>query len=370
MGRSAKGNYLEAEMAFEKRSRLEFLQVTAVGAAVVAAGAGAPGPAVAAAGTTDLSGRWLTTPDRVWLGAEYWANPLQDWRVVGGRIECINAAPNRNVHLLTRQLAEQPGDLKMSVKIGRVGDTKLSEGKGSAGFRIGIMGPLRDYRNSLIYGQGLDAGFTSDGKLFIGEPASSVAVDLSAASVELRLTIESHGEMSTLTVAAFNVDGKELARVSRDNIASMSLAGNLALVANFGAGGAAGGGQKAKKAKAKGGEGAGDVSAGQFWFADWKLSGSRLETHEDRAFGPILFSQFTVNGGVLKLTAQMPPLGVGDSRFVRLEVQRDGNWTKIAEAPIHPVARTATLRVEKWDDQRDAVYRLAYTLKQADGASS
>jgi len=97
-----------------------------------------------------------------------------DWRVAGGRIECVNAAPNRNVQLLTRQLGEQPGDVAMSVKIGRVGGGKLCEGKGSAGFRIGIMGPLRDYRNSLIYGQGLDAGFTSDGKLFIGNAASGV----------------------------------------------------------------------------------------------------------------------------------------------------------------------------------------------------
>src|SRR5262245_10699823 len=197
-------------MAQKRRSRREFLQDTAAGAVVVAAGAGVPGSVVAAPGASDFSSRWLTTPDRVWLGAEYWANPLQDWRVVGGRIECTNAAPNRNVHLLTRQLGEQSGDLTMSVKIGRVGDTKLSEGRGSAGFRIGIMGPLRDSRNSLIYGQGLDAGIASDGKLFIGTPASGVAVDLSAASVELRLTIEPRGEMSTLTLAAFGSDGKEL----------------------------------------------------------------------------------------------------------------------------------------------------------------
>src|SRR5207253_7145593 len=57
-----------------------------------------------------------------------------------------------------------------------------------------------------------------------------------------------------------------------------------------------------------------------------------------------------------------------DSQIVRLEVQRDGRWTQIGESPIHPAARTATFRVENWDDSRDAAYRLAYTLKQADGA--
>src|SRR5688572_28826576 len=36
--------------------------------------------------------RWDTCPDRLWLGPEYWANPLQDWRIANGRIECTNAA--------------------------------------------------------------------------------------------------------------------------------------------------------------------------------------------------------------------------------------------------------------------------------------
>src|SRR4029077_5905527 len=140
---------------------------------------------------------------------EYWANPLQDWRVAGGRIECIKAAANRNVHLLTRQLGEQAGDLEMTICIGRVGGGKLAGGKGSAGFRIGIMGPLRDYRNSLIYGQGLDAGFTSDGKLFLGNPASGVPVDLSADGVVLHLAVEPRGEQSSITLAAMTSEGRE-----------------------------------------------------------------------------------------------------------------------------------------------------------------
>ncbi len=65
--------------------------------------------------------RWGQDLDRVWLGQDFWANPLQDWRVAGGRIECVNAAADRNVHLLTRQLGPQKGDLTMSVRVGRVG---------------------------------------------------------------------------------------------------------------------------------------------------------------------------------------------------------------------------------------------------------
>ena len=39
--------------------------------------------------------QWSRAHDRVWLGPEFWANPLQDWRIAAGRIECVNAAPNR-----------------------------------------------------------------------------------------------------------------------------------------------------------------------------------------------------------------------------------------------------------------------------------
>lgn len=354
-------------------SRRDFLQETAVATVAVAAASALPAAAISDA-TTDFASQWNKASDRVWLGAEYWANPLQDWRINQGRIECVNATPNRNVHLLTRELGEQSGEVRISVKVGRTGGSALASGKGSAGFRIGIRGPLNEYRNSLIFGQGLDAGFTSDGKMFIGNSANSVPVDLAAESIELRLMVEPHAEMSTVTLSAHAADGKELARVSRSSVASGNLAGNLALVANFGGGGGAGNANPAAKAKKgknaqkKAAEGA--PAAGEFWFADWKVAGSRVQAHDERAFGPILFNHYTLSGGTLKMTAQMPPLGSHDSQTVRLEVERDGQWTAIAESPIHAEARTATFRSERWDATRDISYRLAYTLKLSDGTSS
>ena len=61
---------------FPKSTRREFLQDSAV----VAAAAAIPGFA-AAASPADFASRWDQSPDRVWLGSEYWTNPLQDWRV-------------------------------------------------------------------------------------------------------------------------------------------------------------------------------------------------------------------------------------------------------------------------------------------------
>src|SRR3990170_7371346 len=55
---------------------------------------------------------------RSWIGPEYWANRLQDWQVTNGRLECLVSDFNRNVYVLTRQVASGNGDLSMSVDVG------------------------------------------------------------------------------------------------------------------------------------------------------------------------------------------------------------------------------------------------------------
>jgi hypothetical protein len=107
-------------MSTEPVNRRGFLQDSAAGAVglTVAPGllwrpSGAEAP-----GDSPFTGRWGATPDRVWPGPEYWTNPLQDWRVAGGRLECVKAAPDRNVHLLTRALSEGPGEFRTSVRSG------------------------------------------------------------------------------------------------------------------------------------------------------------------------------------------------------------------------------------------------------------
>jgi phosphodiesterase/alkaline phosphatase D-like protein len=355
----------------EQMNRRTFLRdttATTVGLAVAAEATAAVAPRP----PLSFASPWGTEPDRVWLGADYWANPLQDWRLEGGRIECVRSAPERNVQLLTAALGESPGSLAMSVRVGRLKGERLAAGRGSFGFRIGIQGPLREYRNSLIFGTGLDAGATADGHLFIGNlnPAQTGAVDLNRDSIELRLTAEPEGDRIVVTLSAHDAEsGKPLAEVRRGDLAAERLTGNLALVANFGTAPAAPGQPQAKakaqaKTKAQTGPGRG---TGTFWFSDWRVSGEKVELHPDRAFGPILFSQYTLSLGVLKLTAQMVPLGPEDSPSAFLEVERDGTWTRIASTVIHPECRTATFRLEGWDVAKDTPYRVAYTLKHSGG---
>jgi len=58
--------------------------------------------------------------ERPWIGPQFWANPLQDWRLRDGRIECFVSGGDRNVCLLTHDVVSAPGTLELKVKLGRM----------------------------------------------------------------------------------------------------------------------------------------------------------------------------------------------------------------------------------------------------------
>jgi hypothetical protein len=74
----------------------------------------------------------------------------------------------------------------------------------------------------------------------------------------------------------------------------------------------------------------------------------------------ICFALYTVQKGVLKLSAQFYPLQEGEATDATLEIERDGSWKPAATAPIHPVGWTATFRVEGWDASQPARYRVRH----------
>ena len=301
----------------------------------------------------DFQSEWPGDTQRTWIGPEYWANPLQDWQISGGRLEAAVGGPNRNVFLLTHELIDRAGDLKMSVRLGRMDDGRTKLDMGLVGFSLGVQGPLGEYRNDALYGRGLPAGINTQGELVLGpakakKPISSPGPAAILDQIELRLTAQPEADHYQVVLSAHDArDGKELDRVVQP-IRPEQLVGGLALVCSRTAG----------AGKKKAGRG-GNV---RFWFDDWKISGSKVAGRADRTFGPILFSQYTLSGGVLKITAQMAPLGEADSQTVRMEIRGEGKdtWKRVGEAKIDGLARTATIRVDNWDTSRDTAYRLVY----------
>ena len=90
---------------------------------------------------------WPEDITRVWVGPEYWANRLQDWRISHGRLECMEGRaekPMRTVHLLTRRLNDRTGEFSMSVHIGLIEGIADESPTAAAGFLIGAGSEL-DY---------------------------------------------------------------------------------------------------------------------------------------------------------------------------------------------------------------------------------
>jgi hypothetical protein len=81
----------------------------------------------------------------------------------------------------------------------------------------------------------------------------------------------------------------------------------------------------------------------------------------------ICFAYYTVNQGVLKLTAQLYPLQDGESREATLAIKTGDAWktiaaTRVTEEPYNNYRQdktwTAHFRVEKWDESRTVPYRV------------
>lgn len=336
----------------------------------------------AAAPLAEFRSAWPEGVERVWVGPEYWANRLQDWRTAAGRLECTTSGGNRTIGLLTRQIGPQAGDLRMSVRLGR-----LTEGKGFegwVGFRIGAKGrlaseaTLRDGRDDAVRGVGLDLGLTADGRLFIGrdapektgDPAPSDPRRAPTDDVELRMSAAPADDTYTINLSAYAVaTGSEIVSIRREGVPATALAGGIALVCHHEPAPPA---VDAKKGAAKkAARPAVDQTRGnlRFWFKDWRVGGSKLTGGDEQVFGPILWTQYTLSRNVLKMTAQFPPIGAKDSQDAHLEVRDGEAWKRIASARIDALARTATFRIEKWESARDIPYRVAYALVMAGGST-
>ncbi len=294
--------------------------------------------------------KWNSVTDRVWTGPDYWANPLQDWKISKGMLECLVTGPNRSVHLLTYALGDTPGNLETSVNLHITPEAIVKQGW--AGFIIGAKGKFNDYRDDAVYGQGLHAGITTDGVLFIGEPgdsASETDPKLTAnlaemAGIVLKVSmITSEPNGVEISLSATLSGEKSPVEIIRKQLPSLQPKGNIALKADFT--GRMNNPERSPSAK----------------FSEWKVSGSAVTHYPEREWGPVLFTQYTNSKDVVKLTAQMPPLSKDDPKQATLEIKKsNGNWEPVATSAIDPMSFTAVFRFEHISQESDLPYRVAY----------
>jgi hypothetical protein len=279
------------------------------------------------------------TFDRPWPGAEYWANPLQDWRVAGGALECITTGPARSLMLLTRELSDRPAPFTSSLSIASWQPAPDKRTSAWIGFRIAARGRFGDYRDDAVYGKGIEAGLRADGSLFISD-ASHAGVGDPVSIRRLSIELVQSGSGWQLRLAASDEQGRERARTVLNVRDPRDLRGAAGLVCN-------------------------DAPCR---IGAWQIEGPKLDAHDDRAFGPIMFTQYTLSRRVLKLTAQMAPVGLGESQEVALSMKSPGRaWRDAGRAKIDLLARTATFRLAEWDDTSDHEYRVRYESRNRNG---
>jgi len=255
--------------------------------------------------TTTIS--WSNTNDRVWLGPSIWANPMENWAVIDGAAECTSIGGNRNLQLITHQLNNPEGALRMSVSLHRA----EAIGKdGGAGFRIGIRSELNEYRSNCFVARGIDAGIR-DGKLLLGTKQLPLDLDVSK-PFRLELTGQPIDNQYRLYLSAIGAEKQVVGKLTME-IHADSVLGNIALVNTF----------AAKPGK---------QVASRYRFKDWSVSGSAFEVDSEREFGPILWSMYTLTdsrsdeGFVMKISALNSTLRVEDNHQVELLVEEAGTW--------------------------------------------
>ena len=313
----------------------------------------------------EITGKLPTNTTRTWIGPEYWANPLQDWQLHNGQIECEVSGGFRNIFLLTHEIGKQTGDFFMSVKAKNLNNESLTEGW--IGFEIGIRGEFSDYRDNAIRGRGFPVGITTDGRLFIGKIDSTQKLipnfSFDDFTIEIQALRQDGGDYNIFVVVETHGHASLQYKISRNNVPVDWIEGGIALMCHSGPLIEFPDERKLTEyptwGTSKGTQRSGYVN---FGFSDWKISGDKICIYEDRVFGPILFAQYTLSKGILKMTAQMPPVGLKDGQIVDFQTKAGIHWKTISQALIDSFSRTAAFRIKDWNTSRDVPYRLAYQL--------
>ncbi len=305
---------------------------------------------------------WSRTHDRVWLGGEFWANPMEDWQIADGGAECRNLGGNRSIHSLIHQITHPTKGFSLSVQMSQL---EVRGRDAGGGFRLGVRSELNEYRSNCFASGGVNAG-VADGRLQLGPKSEPLAPGADPKKIALVLSGVASGADVTLTLEArAGAGGASLGKVVH-TVPAGSLLGNVALVSNYGPEGTQPAGKKTAKAPSSGGA--------RYRFADWKMSGDAFTSDPTRRFGPVLWSMYslsdsrTPDGWVMKISALTGPMGRNDSQVVELHVQRGGAWQSLGEAKLDSDAWVATFRIPRWDEKGDTPYKLVYREKHRDGS--
>ena len=292
---------------------------------------------------------WSNLHNRVFLGEQFWANPMEDWRIVDGAAECQTGGGNRNIQLLTHQIEEADGPIEMSVQVSQAA---AGNKDGGAGFGLGFNSDVEDYRANAFSRLSLAAGIVEGQLLLAGKRKKAEGLD-SPQNIVLHLTGQSKQDNYELTLRALTADGDELGSMTH-TVPKKRIRGNVALVSNF-------------DASLKKNQGA------RYRFQNWAVSGDGFVVRDERKFGPILWSMYTLSdnrsddGFVLKMTALTGPVGTEGKPTVEFLTAGQNGWKSHGKQSLDTDSWTTTFRVPNWNEKEATEFKLVYREQGKDG---
>jgi alkaline phosphatase D len=178
-----------------------------------------------------FSSKWHRVPDSIWDSNVLLAQPSNDWCIKSGELLCLVQMPDRSVNLKTHELS---GDLKpfraeMVLRfIDETADIALIENY--IGFRFG---PESKIDGS---GDGIEAGITSTGHLFIGNSISDKRIAQGILKEKIRLVLSvipqstggCFGKLKALDQA-----GNTVVTLSSTEYQSSQWQGSIAILCHF-----------------------------------------------------------------------------------------------------------------------------------------
>ena len=300
---------------------------------------------------------WNETPNQYWIGQDWHANRLQDWTVQNNRVICTEVSkrlPMRTLHLLT---ARPNTDFTVQVTTGTVDKTNKPNSNSWSGFLLGAGSNEIDYRLTALTchlpatNGGYIAGVDHEGFVFLrdnsisvgGTSQWSIGGKLKPEDVPLIVATTSTGtgfatepapvllEVSqtgnTLTVSATDASTTELLSQATYDI-TLQAGGAVALVSHLGPMGSEAG----------------------HWFDDFSLSGD-VTYFPERKFGPVLNTLYTVNGEVMKMTVQFPPLHGNPTAILQFA-------DHVERSQIDSTSWTATFSIPLWNASSETPFEV------------
>ncbi|UCG26800.1 MAG: hypothetical protein JSV24_07400 [Bacteroidales bacterium] len=288
--------------------------------------------------TVEYTNDFNNTPDRVWIGEDFWSIPLEDWKIQDGRLECIGNRSNMKANLLTYYL--KPGNGTFTIRVSS-GLLHKETQEGTVGFSLGVKDPEDpDVKAACYHGKGFKVGVRTEGILFMEDQTMNLPHDFNWEHFVLCVDGDFSTQENRITLRVTDNQNEEIGRLEQDGVGKMD--GLILLGVNHYV--------------------SYPFSNGpSFWFDDLELSGTKIREEEKNAFGAILWTMYTNSRKVLKLTAQLAPVFAKGKGEVHLQIQKGDKWEILPPSKLKTDSYTATFRIDNWDPETTANYRVSYS---------